>query len=416
MMDRKWFTLIAALLIFPQVVETIYSPALVDIGSAFSVGPSVAAQTLSCYFIAFAGGVMVWGWLCDHMGRRPAMMAGLVVYAVASLCALFATSFGALLATRVVAAFGAAVGSIVTQTMMRDRLNGPDLTRAYSIIGVGLAMSPAIGLLCGSFLVHAFGYRGVFAALFVLALVLIGLGSPILVETRPSGVTRPPLSRTVRRMVRDLQIWLAVLLVAFMNVSVFSYYALAPFLFDHDGSELRWLIWGGIFMTAGSMLGARASTLMQGLNVHARIILGFGVLLDLAGGAMVNHFHDGWPVLPSMMLITMAFAMVISVVLGTTLTHYQDCRGSAGALLGLSYYLLIGGGLALADWYQNLGMTLLSCAASGAVVAWFYARFLRQPAQDDVRTAALAAAADPAMTAICTVRTGRLPCIRRPKS
>lgn len=47
---RREMALPIALLMFPQIAETIYSPALVDIGEAFGVGPAAAASTLSVYF------------------------------------------------------------------------------------------------------------------------------------------------------------------------------------------------------------------------------------------------------------------------------------------------------------------------------------------------------------------------------
>ncbi|QZP32706.1 MFS transporter [Pseudomonas sp. DR48] len=150
-----------ALLMFPQIAQTLYSPALADIGEVFAVGAQQAAQTLSVYFLAFAFGVVVWGRSCDRIGRRPSMLAGLALYAGASVLALNARTFDALLMAQALAAFGAAVGSVVTQTLLRDRFKGTELAQVFSIMGIALAASPAIGLFTGASLVHAFGYRGV---------------------------------------------------------------------------------------------------------------------------------------------------------------------------------------------------------------------------------------------------------------
>ena len=46
--------LMVVMLMFPQIVETIYSPALGNIAQSFAVTYSQAAQTLSIYFSAFA--------------------------------------------------------------------------------------------------------------------------------------------------------------------------------------------------------------------------------------------------------------------------------------------------------------------------------------------------------------------------
>ena len=63
--------LVVGLMMFPQIVETIYSPVLTHIASQFRVSEGQASQTLSVYFLAFAAGVVCWGRLCDLVGRRP---------------------------------------------------------------------------------------------------------------------------------------------------------------------------------------------------------------------------------------------------------------------------------------------------------------------------------------------------------
>lgn len=70
MNSNKLLVLAVALLMFPQMAQTLYSPALSDIARAFAVSPPMAGQTLSVYFLAFALGVVVWGRVCDGIGRR----------------------------------------------------------------------------------------------------------------------------------------------------------------------------------------------------------------------------------------------------------------------------------------------------------------------------------------------------------
>lgn len=52
--------LVVGLMMFPQIVETIYSPVLTHIASQFRVSEGQASQTLSVYFLAFAAGVVYW--------------------------------------------------------------------------------------------------------------------------------------------------------------------------------------------------------------------------------------------------------------------------------------------------------------------------------------------------------------------
>ncbi len=116
MIRRPPLALVILLLSFPQVAETIYSPTLPLIAAAYHATPQEAAQTLSLWFVAFAFGVVIWGRLCDGVGRRPVLLCGLALYAIGSGWAMVAGDFPQLLMARLISAFGAAVGSIVNST------------------------------------------------------------------------------------------------------------------------------------------------------------------------------------------------------------------------------------------------------------------------------------------------------------
>jgi MFS family permease len=230
MFGRSAMVLVTALLMFPQIVETIYSPALTDISRYFSVSAAEAAQTLSVYFIGFAVGVLYWGRFSDRYGRRPALLAGLATYALGCVLALAARDFTLLLVARILSAFGAATGSVVSQTILRDRFNGRQLAALFSMMGLVLAVSPAAGVYLGGAIVAGWGMHGVLTALALLAAVLLLLCCWLLPETRPPQHVHTAFLPLLRRMATDKSLALAVLLVAAFNVSLFSYYSLAPFI------------------------------------------------------------------------------------------------------------------------------------------------------------------------------------------
>jgi predicted MFS family arabinose efflux permease len=362
MNSRNLLVLAVALLMFPQIAQTLYSPALADIGRAFAVGPQQAAQTLSVYFLAFAFGVVVWGRMCDRIGRRPSMLAGLALYAGASVLALSVSTFNALLMAQALAAFGAAVGSVVTQTVLRDRFKGAELGQVFSVMGIALAASPAIGLFTGASLVQVFGYRGVLGCLLLLSLGLLSWCQRTLPETRPQSLATPALLETLWQMLRDRDIWRSTLLVALFNVALFSYYSLGPFVFQRLDMSANWFGYSGVILALGSGLGAwlNKRLLQRGLSGPQLIQVAAAIMTLGASGVLLLE-HSALFVLP-MLLVVLAFGMAIPNILGSALVRYGDRLGTAGALFGLLYYLLIGGGLMLAAWGQALGQTLLLCA------------------------------------------------------
>lgn len=372
MNSNKLLVLAVALLMFPQIAQTLYSPALADIGRAFAVGPQMAAQTLSVYFLAFAFGVVVWGRVCDRIGRRPSMLCGLVVYAAATVMALCVSNFSGLLLAQALAAFGAAVGSVVTQTVLRDRYQGMELAKVFSVMGIALAASPAIGLFIGASLVDVFGYRGVLACLLILALTLLSWCTVALPETRAQTVSMPSLVGTFWLMLRDVALWRSAVLVALFNVALFSYYSLGPFVFQRLGLEPELFGYSGVVLALGSGFGAwlNKHLLKQGLNSEQLVTLAATIAL-IGGVALLALQGSAWFVAP-MLLVVLAFGMAIPNILGSALANYGDRLGTAGALFGLMYYLMIGGGLMLAAWSQALGWTLVVCGGLAVLLTVSY--------------------------------------------
>ncbi len=142
------------------------------------------------------------------------------------------------------------------QTLLRDRFHGTELAQVFSVVGMALAASPAIGLLVGAGLVDSGGYRGVLFGLLGLALLLLGLSAWALPETRPANVTTPALFETLLCLLGDLAIWRSALWVAAFNIALFSYYSLAPFMFQRLGLGGELFGYSGVVLALGSGLGA----------------------------------------------------------------------------------------------------------------------------------------------------------------
>lgn len=361
-MQRLSLPLLVTAIMTPQLLETLYSPALTAIRSDFGVSAAQAGQTLSIYFFAFALGVAFWGTFCDRFGRRPAMLAGLALYLVGAGLALLSGSFTLLLAARALIAFGAAVGSIVTQTMLRDVYQGPALGRMFALVGIALSISPLLGMFAGGALVAWGGSAAIFTAQAAWALALLLWSYGTLPETRrrqTATAAAPGIALTA--ILRDRHIWCSALLVASFNIMVFSYFSLAPFMFERLGLNSQQFGYSGVMLALGSLAGALLNRhlLARGVSAKHQILLG-GLLAVASGVALFWWQHSLWMLLPCA-LVMLAFGLAIPNVLSQALSRYRQQLGTAGALFGLLYYLLIGLGLTIAARGQDLAATLLLC-------------------------------------------------------
>lgn len=359
--------LMVVMLMFPQIVETIYSPALGSIADTFSVSYAQAAQTLSVYFVAFALGVVTWGVMADKLGRRPTMLIGLVIYSCSALVAMQTLSFTVLILARVMSAFGIAVGSVVTQTMLRDAFDGNELAKVFSLMGMGIALSPVVGMLLGGYLTSAGGYHYVFLALTTMALALFVYNLLKLPETQTENQSVNLRDLTVR-MVKDPQVIISAVLVALYNIALFSYYQLGAFRFSELGLSAELFGYSGIALGLATLMGSYVNKVLLTRNASQHSLLLLSALL-LAGGAVgVYVMLDTLYFVVAMMLVVMSFGIAIPNILSSALVDYKQYAGSAGAVFGLLYYLMIGSGLALTGFVQNLGYVLLACSVVTSIV------------------------------------------------
>src|SRR3982750_4969481 len=102
--DRRWLSL-ALLALAPFVVvldAAIVNVALPSIGRALHFSQDNLSWVVNAYTLTFGGFLLLGGRMADLIGRRRLFIAGLVLFALASLAGGFATSSGMLIAARAV--------------------------------------------------------------------------------------------------------------------------------------------------------------------------------------------------------------------------------------------------------------------------------------------------------------------------
>lgn len=366
--------LVIALLALPQVAETILAPALPDLARHWRLDAAATQPVMGIFFVGFAAGVLLWGHLADTHGRRPAMLAGLALGLAGTLCALAAPAYPWLLAGRFLQALGLAACSVVTQTVLRDCLDGPRLTHYFVTLGTVLAWSPAVGPLTGQALADGHGYGGVLAAIAVVVALLLGSVAWRWRETRPAPTGAVPLVALARRMLADGALRLAVQRVAGLNLLVFSFYAAGPFMTGSlPGLGFGWV---GLGVALAGSLGAACNRRLPA-TAGAAIRVRHGLRCVALGAAaqalaMAWRPQPGWLWAAAALPVFIGYGLAIPNLLGPALRRYGHCLGRAGALFGLAYYSLLGLGLAATSWLP-FDTPLPLSAAWLAVALWLLA-------------------------------------------
>lgn len=350
------FALMCALVGFPILSETIYTPSLPSIAESLSTSAEYVEWTLSVYFIGFAIGVACWGYLADRMGRRPVMLIGLIIYTLASFACWHVSTISQLLILRVLQAFGASVGSVITQTMLRDVLSNEERGKWFSLMGIPLALAPALGPLCGGWLDFLFNWRSNFVALFIIGAILTIICIKSLPETRPKQTTihTHRTKQLLWQLLTDRKVMGAAIMIGIINGILFGFYGEAPFiLIEMMGLSANQYGWVGLSVglagLVGSLLSHRLLTIIQ-----SRTIIGIGCALMLLGSlALVTLSYSGYmtaetPILGVGLFLLFMFIIVLGSVglsmpniLSSALSGYVHAMGRAGSIFGCLYYILI---------------------------------------------------------------------------
>lgn len=142
-------------------------------------------QSLTLNLLAFAFATLIVGALSDTFGRRRTIIAGMLVFAAASVGAILAESLATLCVWRILQGFGASVGQVVTQAMVRDRFSGRTAAQMNGLILMFFAVSPAVAPVIGGALIMAFSWHAVFIFLCTYALLIAGFMTFFVAETLP---------------------------------------------------------------------------------------------------------------------------------------------------------------------------------------------------------------------------------------
>ena len=179
-----------------QMAQTIYVPAMATIAEAFNVRDGVMQRVMAAYLMTYGGSQLFYGPLSDSIGRKPVILAGVIVFMVGALGALFAPSIDWLVAASAVQGLGTGVAGVMARTMPRDLYSGSALRQANSLLNMGILFSPLVAPLIGAMLTRLFGWHACFAFLLLLCLIVTGAMARWLPETRPPvSETRPLFSR-----------------------------------------------------------------------------------------------------------------------------------------------------------------------------------------------------------------------------
>ncbi len=382
--------LLVTLMATSQVAITIFLPSLPSMADDLATSQALVQMTVAAYLGAFALAQLVVGPLSDAIGRRKPLIAGLILFTLASIGCALAPDIGFLIGARIVQAIGGCALIVVARAIVRDTTDGTAATRAMAYLGMSLAVAPMIAPLIGGQLETRFGWQANF-----MFTALLGGGALLgtimtLRETLPAAdrhQTRAgALARTYLRLAGMSRFMGYSLSAGAMAATFQAFLAGIPFalivLMDVPPEKIGFFI---LSAPLGYIAGNYIASRMARNTTRSRMIWIGSVLAIASTGATVILALIGldtpFTLFMPFFVYSLGSGFVVPNALAGALTEIEPAAaGSAAALGG---FLQMGSGFAstlivaalVQTSFVQLGTLMLACT----LLSWLFFAVLVLP-------------------------------------
>jgi EmrB/QacA subfamily drug resistance transporter len=348
--DRWALAGLSLSILLSSLGTSIANVALPTLAQAFDASFQQVQWIVLAYLLAITTLIVSVGRLGDLLGRRRLLLAGILLFTIASALCGMAPTLWLLIAARAAQGLGAAIMMALAMALVGDTVPKAKTGRAMGLLGTMSAIGTALGPTLGGLLISGFGWRAIFLVTVPLGLLTLALAYRFL----PTAAARPKSARADFDMLGTLL--LAVTLAA---------YALAVTVGrgSFDALNLALLIAGvvgaGLFVLAEAKV---ASPLIR-LEMFRNPVLGAGlatsmlVLTVAMATLVVGPFYlaRALGLEPATVGLVMSTGPIFSALSGVPAGRLVD-RWSASATSVVGLVAMVLGSVALATLPAMFGI------------------------------------------------------------
>jgi MFS transporter, DHA1 family, multidrug resistance protein len=368
----------------PFSIDT-YLPAFAGIAKNLGATPVEMQQTLSAYLFGFAFMNLFHGAMADSFGRRPVVLTGIAVFALASAGCALSQTIGQLVFFRGLQGLSTGAGIVVSRAVIRDMFPPAQAQKVMSQVTIYFGVAPAIAPIIGGWLFVHLGWHSIFWFLTLVGVALWVANFKLLPETLHESQRQAFNVRNLMQGYWQLTSNPRFLLLALASGvpfnGMFLYVLSAPaFLGDLLGLSPTQFFWFFLLTIAGIMGGAWFSGRYAGrISPRRQIRYGFTIMFTVSIVNVAANFffkaHPGWALFP-IAIFAFGWAMMVPVVTLLVLDMFPERRGMASSLqavIGSTANGVVAGAVAPLVMHSTKALALTSLLMmSVGLVAWLF--------------------------------------------
>ncbi|WP_328401303.1 Bcr/CflA family multidrug efflux MFS transporter [Streptomyces sp. NBC_00390] len=336
----------------PPLSMDMYLPALPAVTDSLHAPAATVQLTLTACLLGMALGQLVVGPMSDKWGRRRPLLAGMAVYAVATVLCALAPTAELLIAFRLLQGLAGAAGIVIARAVVRDLYDGVEMARFFSTLMLVSGVAPIVAPLIGGQVLRITDWRGIFVVLAAVGVLLTAVVLKWLHETLPPqrrhGGGVGEALRTMRGLLADRVFTGYTLTGGFAFAALFAYISASPFVVQE--------IYGASPQTFSLLFGLNSVGLITVGQINGKLLvgrvsldkaLGIGLsVIALAAAALLLMTSGVFgrvglvPVAAGLFVLMSAMGLAMPNTNALALLRTPHAAGSASALIGTTSFLI----------------------------------------------------------------------------
>jgi len=349
---RKLSFLLAIVVALTPFAVDMYLPAMPAMAHYLATGIEQVEVSLPLFLLGFALGQIVGGPVSDNYGRKPIGIAGFGLFTLASVMILYAPTVESLWVLRFVQAFGGGFGAVIAAAIVRDLYDGKDSARIFTLIGLIMMVAPLIAPAVGAVLLDFFGWKSIFVALAIYAVVQIVIIGLLLPETQTLRLLRGHQRSSPRQVLGTYRMIITrrqslgyLLCQAFVVATMFAFLTESSFMYiEYYGvSTSKFPILFGANIIVMMLFNRLNAKLLDRHSPRKLIWLGISVQLTSVSLLLILYLSGNLNLWSNVFLIMFSIGP-IGIIGPNNMSAYLHCfsrnSATANAVMGTAQFAL----------------------------------------------------------------------------